>query len=104
MLHLLASMTMWGRLWAIGNVAVSLILGALLFALCFIYYEDTMLVLIKQAAVMRDWIVSYRSWPKAEIVTRLVLHESTILFMFFTIAARIILSLVTGILSFIFRR
>jgi hypothetical protein len=103
MLHLLASVSMWRNLWAIGNVALSLLLGLVALGVCAVYYEDTLLLLLKQAAGIRDWLVTFKTWPKAEIIARLVLHEASILLMFFTLGARIVLSLLTAIVAFIFR-
>lgn len=101
---MLASWTFWRNVLSVGNVALSLLLGLVALGLTAIYYEDTLLVMLKQAALIRDWLVTFKTWPKAEIIARLVLHESSILLMFFTLGARIVLSVLTGLMGFIFRR
>ena len=84
----------WVRYFVgLGSVASSLVLGLVALALCAIYNEGLLLQLLKYAASIRDWLVSFRGWPKAEIVARLVLHESSILLMFFTMMARAVTGL-----------
>ena len=63
--------------------------------------EALLLQLLKYAASVRDWLVSFNGWPKAEIVARLVLHESSILLMFYTIATRAVLGLFALIIRWI---
>jgi hypothetical protein len=104
MLHLLATWSLWRNVASISNVALSLILGLVALAYTALYHDATFLMLQKQAGAIRDWVVTMNSWPKAEIVARLVLHETTILFMFFTMGVRIVLSILTGLIGFIFRR
>ena len=78
---------------SLGNVASSLVLGLIALAACAIYNEGLLLQLLKYAASIRDWLVKFEGWPKAEIVARLVLHESSILLMFFTMMARAVTGL-----------
>lgn len=78
---------------SLGNVAVSLVLGLVALAATAIYNEALLLQLLKYASSIRDWLVSFNGWPKAEIVARLVLHESSILLMFFTLMARAVTGL-----------
>lgn len=82
---------------SLGNVAVSLVLGLLLLALCAVYNEDLLLGMLKYAGSVREWIVTRSSLPKMEIIARLVLHESSILLMFFTLLSRIVLGFITMI-------
>ena len=80
---------------SLGNVAVSLVLGLIMLALCAIYSEDTLLSMLKYASSVREWIVSLSRFPKMEIISRLVLHDSSILLMFFTLVSRVVLGLFT---------
>lgn len=86
-------------LFSVGNVAISLIIGLAALAATAIYNEALLLQLLKYASSVRDWLVSFNGWPKAEIVARLVLHESSILLMFYTVATRAVL----GFFALIFR-
>jgi hypothetical protein len=103
MLHLLVTWGAWRNILSVGNVALSMLLGLLALGFTAIYYEETLLLMLKQAAHIRDWLVTFKTWPKAEIIARLVLHESSILLMFFTIGARIVVSFITWLIGFIFR-
>lgn len=89
---------------SLGSVAFSLLLGLFLFAMTVIYNDEMLVQLSRYAGSIRDWLVSYKGWPKAELVARLVLHDSTILLMFYTIAARAIIGFVTLIFQWLFRR
>lgn len=82
---------------SLGNVALSLVVGVLSLAACAIYNEQLLLAMLKQASSIREWIVSFGGTPKMEIIARFVLHESSILLMFFTLAARVVLGLFVAI-------
>jgi hypothetical protein len=75
---------------SLGNVAVSLFLGAVLFGLCAIYYPNSLDGIFAYAAALRDWFLSMISNPHLRVVLRPVVHESSIVLMFFTIVSRII--------------
>jgi hypothetical protein len=64
---------------SLGNVFFSLILGVASLAFCAIFFENFTLEM------------SHSTSPKMEIIARLILHESAILVVGFTIAARIVL-------------
>jgi hypothetical protein len=92
----------WMRYFlGLGNVAASLALAILMLALCAIYNENLLLALLDYAADVRKWLVSFKGWPKAELIARFVLHESSILLMFFTLFARAILGLFTGLVAWL---
>ena len=55
------------------------------------FFENFTLELLKGADSLREWLVSQSTSPKMEIIARLILHESAILVVGFTIAARIVL-------------
>jgi hypothetical protein len=78
---------------SLGNVAMSLLVAVLALALCAIYNEALLLQLLRSAAGVRDWLVTFQGWPKAELISRLVLHESSVLLMFFTLMARAVIGL-----------
>ncbi len=87
---------------SLGNVAFSLILGVLAIALCAIFYESTALELLKLAGELREWIFARITSPKMEFVARLVLHESAIMLMGFTMVARIVVGAVIMLLAWLF--
>ncbi len=87
---------------SLGNVAFSMILGVAALAACAVYNEQLLLGMLKQAASVREWIVSFSGAPKMEIIARFVLHESSILLMFFTLLARIVVGLLIALVSGLF--
>jgi hypothetical protein len=89
---------------SLGNVALSLVVAVGALAYCAVYQRPFLLQLFKQAAHIRDNLVSFGAWPDGEIIARLVLHESTIVLMFFTLAARALMGLVTLIIGLFFTR
>ena len=89
---------------SLGNVAVSLVLAVLALGYCAVYQRTFLLQLFKQAAQIRDQIVSLVSWPDGEIVARLVLHESSLVLMFFTLGARAVLGLIQLIFGIVTKR
>jgi hypothetical protein len=74
-----------------------MVLGVLALAACAIYNEQLMLNMLKHASSVREWVVSFSGSPKMEIIARFVLHESSILLMFFTILARIVVGIIIAI-------
>lgn len=86
---------------SLGSVAASLVLGVVALAWCAIYNEQLLLGLFKTAAAVRDWLVSFKNWPKMEIIARFVLHESSILLMFFTLMSRAVIGLMWLVVAFI---
>jgi len=77
----------------LGNVAVSLILGAVALGFFWYYFPDTTLVLFKWAGSIREKVVS-GYWPaRYEIVIRALVDERQIVYMGFVMATRIIMGL-----------
>ncbi len=78
-----------------GNILVSLILGALLFGFVFIKYPETMSAILDAASSFKAWLISrgitteYNNW------IRVLLEERQLVFMAFTIIARIAMSILT---------
>ncbi len=78
-----------------GNIVVSLVLGALLFGYVFITYPEAMSSTLDAAGHLKTWIISrgisteYNNW------LRVLLEERQLVFMGFTILARVGLSIIT---------
>jgi hypothetical protein len=94
-------MIMRRLLFSTGNVVFSLILGAISFGYVFIKYPDQMAQILDWASGFKAWLITrgisteYNNWM------RVLLEERQLVFMGFTIVARILLSIVTGILMWI---
>jgi hypothetical protein len=77
----------------LGNVAVSLILGAVALGFFWYYFPDATLVLFKWAGSIRETVVS-GYWPaRYEVVIRALVDERQIVYMGFVLATRIIMGL-----------
>ena len=87
---------------SLGNVAFSLVLGVLALAACAIYNEQLLLGMLKQASAIREWVVSFSGSPKMEIIARFVLHERSILLMFFTLMARVVVGIIIALFAALF--
>lgn len=79
---------------SVGNIALSLILGALLMAFVAIYSPETLSMMLGWARGFKSLITSTGLDPKYNIWLELLLEERQLLLMFFTVIARIILALV----------
>ncbi|MGQ0673982.1 MAG: hypothetical protein ACT4N2_14050 [Hyphomicrobium sp.] len=94
---------MWLRiLMSTGNVFLSLILGAVAIAMVGIHYPETLSVLLGWARELKLFITGLGLEPKYNIWVELLLEERQLLFMGFTIVARIVLSLITGVIGLLF--
>jgi len=76
-----------------GNILFSLVLGALLMALVAIYSPETLSMLLGWARDLKSLITGTSLDAKYNIWLELLLEERQLLFMGFTIFARILLSL-----------
>ncbi len=94
-------MIMRRLLFSTGNVVLSLILGAIAFGYVFLVYPEQMAQILDWASGFKSWLITrgisteYNNWM------RVLLEERQLVFMGFTIAARILLSLVTGSITWI---
>jgi len=87
---------------SLGNVAFSMLLGVAALAACAIYNAPLLNVMIRYAGAVREWVVSISGSPNMELISRFVLHDSSILLMFFTLLARVVVGLIIGFISFLF--
>ncbi len=87
-----------------GTLFVSLILGA--FALAYVGYQwpSTLSEMLGWARELKSVITSTGLDPSYNIWVELLLEERQLLFMFFTIGVRIVISLLYGLASFAFGR
>jgi hypothetical protein len=77
----------------LGNVAISLILGAVALGVFWYYLPDATLQLFRWAGSIREAVVS-GYWPaRYEVVIRALVDERQIVYMGFVIATRIVLGL-----------
>lgn len=79
-----------------STIFISLILGAFALALVGYNYPETLSQMLGWARDVKSVITSTGIDPKYNIWVELLLEERQLLFMFFTIAARIFLALLTA--------
>jgi hypothetical protein len=82
-----------------SSIFFSLILGAICVALVGYNSPETLSMMLGWARELKTVITSTGLSPKYNIWVELILEERQLLFMFFTIAARIILALITGVFA-----
>jgi hypothetical protein len=87
-----------------GSIFLSLVLGAFALALVGYYSPESLSRMLGWARSLKAVITGTGLDPKYNIWVELLLEERQLLFMFFTIAARIVLALIAGLLVALFRR
>jgi len=90
-------------LLSLGNVAFSLILGALALAFSWIYFPEFTLSLFKYASQMREWVFSQGMSAKYEVMVRALVDDRQIVYMGFVLFSRFIIGLVIGFFFWLFR-
>ena len=83
-------------LFSSGNIFVSVLLGAIAMVTCGLYFEETFKFILNSAEHVKAWILALPMPTKYHNFVRLFLHESSFVFAFFTIAARVIVSALYG--------
>ncbi len=78
---------------SLGNVAFSLILGALALAFCWIYFPEFTLNLFKYASQLREWLFSQGMSAKYEVMVRALVDDRQIVYMGFVLFSRFIVGL-----------
>ena len=97
-------MIMRRLLFSTGNIFLSLILGAIAFGFVFLKYPDTMNQILDAASGLKTWLITRGLSPEYNNWIRVLLEERQLVFMGFTIVARIILSIITGTLTWMWDR
>lgn len=87
-----------------GNIVVSLLLGAVALAFVGINFPETLDKIINVAGTVKGYLVNTNLAAKYNVWVRLLLEEKQLVFMFFTILARIVMSIVTWLALSMFGR
>ncbi len=87
-----------------GSIFVSLVIGAFCLALVGYNSPETLSTMLGWARQLKSVITGTGLDPKYNIWVELLLEERQLLFMFFTIAARIVLALIGGFFASLFGR
>jgi hypothetical protein len=89
---------------ATGNIVLSLILGALALAFVGINYPETLSAMVKWARAAKGFLTSTGLDPHYNIWLELLLEERQLLFMGFTVAARLVLAIVAASVAYLLGR
>ena len=82
---------------ASSNIVLSVLLGALAMAGFAIFLPIQFSTMLDVAGGLKNWMINLGIPPQYNNIIRLILHESTILFSFFTVCARILFALVAAV-------
>jgi hypothetical protein len=85
---------MYRFLFNTGNVIFSVLLGALAMTLFALNFEEWFKHILTVAEHVKAWLLSLPISTRYHNFVRLFLHESSFVFAFFTIAARMVVSLI----------
>lgn len=85
-------------LFSTGNILISLLIGAIALAFVGINFPELLDSLITAAGHVKGWLVGTSLPSKYNVWVRLLLEEKQLVFMFFTILSRIVLSLLSWVL------
>lgn len=88
---------------SLGNVAFSLILGALALAFCWFTFPEFTLAIFKYAGNFREWVFDQGMSAKYEVMVRALVDDRQIVYMGFVLISRIVVSLVIGFAFWLFR-
>ena len=91
-------------LMSTGNIFISLVLGALAFGFVFIKFPETMSHILDAASWLKVRITTLGQSSEYNNWIRVLLEERQLVFMGFTIAMRILLSVITHFVSGMFHR
>ena len=80
--------------FSIGNIVLSLILGAVLLALVGVHSPETLSSLLRWSHSVKEIITGTSLDPKYNVWIEFLLDDRQLVFMFFVVLARVILALI----------
>jgi hypothetical protein len=90
-------------LFTSGNLIFSLLLGAIAMAICAVWYEETFATILDVAGRIRLWLTNLGVPTRYNNFIRLMVHDSNLVFMFFTIASRLVVSAIGNLFLWLVR-
>ena len=91
-------------LFSSGNIVLSVLLGAIAMIVFGLNFEEGFKVILNVAEQIKSWLLKMPLPTKYHNFVRLFLHESSFVFAFFTIAARILVAALYSLFSTIIAR
>ncbi len=97
--------TMFQRMsLSMGSIAISMVLGHIALVYVGIFYPERLESLIEVAGTVKKWIVGAGIPSRFNVWVRLLLEEKSLLFMFFSLLARLFVSILTGSIGWAWTR
>ncbi len=89
---------------SLWTVAFSFLLAVAMLSYCAIYQRPFLFQLVKQAKTVKNYLVDLIPSTDAQLFADIIIHESSLLLMFFTLAARLVFAIGEMLFSFVFKR
>ncbi|MFM9941641.1 MAG: hypothetical protein ACKVP7_19330 [Hyphomicrobiaceae bacterium] len=89
---------------SMGSIAISMVLGHIALAYVGIFYPERLEGMIEVAGMVKKWIVGAGIPSKYNVWIRLLLEEKSLLFMFFSLMARVVILMLTGSIAWAWNR
>lgn len=86
-----------------SNIVASILLGAIALVLFALSFPNQFATMLDVAGSVKNWMTNLGIPPYYNNIIRLILHESTIVFSFFTIAARILVAALAALARWVMR-
>ena len=92
---------MYRLLFASSNIIFSVLLGAVVMTLFALNFDDAFKQVLNGAEQVKAWMIGLPMSTRYQNFIRLFLHESSFVFAFFTIVARIAVAFVASLVMWI---
>jgi hypothetical protein len=100
-MHVLSFLFYFKSLW---TVAFSFLLAVAGLSFCAVYQRPFLYEIVKRAKAIKSQIVDLIPSTDAQLFADIVIHESSLLLMFFTMMARLVIGIAQMLWSFIFKQ
>ena len=100
-MHVLQFLLFFRSLW---TVVISFLLAVAALSFCAVYQRPFLYEIVKRAKAVKARLVELIPSTDAQLFADIVIHESSLMLMFFTISARLVIGLAQLLWSFVFKR
>lgn len=99
-MHIFSLLFYFRSLW---TVAISFLLAVAMLSYCAVYQRPFLYEIVKRAKAVKSYLVELIPSTDAQLFADIVIHESSLMLMFFTLLARLIIGIVQMLYSFVFK-
>jgi high-affinity K+ transport system ATPase subunit B len=100
-MHVLGFLFYFKSLW---TVAFSFLLAVAMLSFCAIYQRPFLFQIVQRAKAVKGYLVDLIPSTDGALFADIVIHESSLMLMFFTMAARLLIGILQMLFSFVFKR